>query len=210
MALMMGAGCDVSKLAISGPDTKPSVSASDIRLTAEDLSSRLSLNLEDSSVRVGQREDTVLAGPFKKPPRGTFLREMPPGMDDSFSIQGWETFDRTFSAVSKDQSVILAVYTTEAKAVDSFGSTLKDATARFGMPLDNVSTTGAEYVFWEDGTNRLMLCLYKGKGEETFTQALGLSRVMDSLRMDPGSARKDAAVSSARLFERQPATKSPE
>ena len=193
--LVMLAGCDISGLAINGKGPGPQFEVDEVKIEREALTSNLALMSKESAIRVGQKLNTALVGGFRKPLKGVTLRELPPGVSAEFSGLGWETPERTVSLVAKEDDVFLALdMLNTAKAQDR-----DDLVSRYqflyGEAKAKVSGPKSDYWFWEDGPVRVMICAVNvGDGMFRLTAALGLKDVMDRLRMDEDSAKRDVAA----------------
>ena len=190
--LMLG-GCAPEELRqINGNEVEP-VTSKDVAITSYSMSSKLEMVDGDSVIRVGQLLEDSLRGSYGKPPKATSLTELPPGLDETFEVKGWETYKRTFALVAKEDRVALALDFWE----DADASKIRDAETeyelKFGKPDFTVVTDRNSYSFWQDGSVRLMTLQSEGRNGMSFTVALGLTVLMDHLRMSPDTARNDAA-----------------
>lgn len=193
-------GCDVSGFKVEGEEGRRTVSASDLEVSAIDMASRLSLVGGGASVRLGQKDDSALVGEFQKPERAVNLTELPPGFGDGFQALGWETAERTVSLVSKDGAVVLALDTRGGLDSDRAERIVGDYIRAHGEPTSRVSSESADYWFWQDLGVRLMVCRYRCRQSgETVTAAVGLTVLMDALRMDEASAQRDSVAADALL-----------
>lgn len=200
------AGCDVTRLAIPASENRPKTTSNEVRLSAADLGSRLALRVDDTEIRVGNLAQDVFQGSFARPPRAVQWHELPPTLDESFGSDGWETPDRSLSLVSKDGSVVMAIYTTQTNAAADFDEATKHY--EYALPTQPLvrKDNNSEYRFWTDGAVTLMLCWFQDGKASTFSQVIGLSRLMRDLRMDPDSAEQDARTALDLIRKRQSAT----
>jgi len=205
LVLLLGgalAGCDPSGLALNQGETD-TLTASDVKLTSAHLSCDLAILAEESVIRIGQKHDSAMVGDFRAPARSVKLSELPPMFDESFGAAGWETPTRTVSLVTSDGNVVLALDMNEALDAAPVNEMIEKYRGNFGVPSSSVKTEHSEYLFWERQGVRLMLCIYRQKEKPaTVTKALGLTTLMDRLRMDAGSAQRDSASAETLLNPR--------
>ncbi|MBS1709518.1 MAG: hypothetical protein JSS65_12465 [Armatimonadetes bacterium] len=157
--------------------------------------SKLYIVSDAARLNVGMDVDLVLndakSGGFRRPERSTSINRMPPGFDAAYRCYGWETPNRSFGVITRGREVVLALDTYERadqKALDDLSALF---TTRFGTPT-SINGTRVHYDFWQDGSDRLMLCSTLDEvGNLSFTVALGNVLLMDYFRMDSSSAIED-------------------
>lgn len=189
------AGCDVSGLAINGKGPGPQLELDEVRIERDALTSNLALMSKESAIRVGQKLNTALIGGFRKPLKGVTLRELPPGLSAEFSGLGWETPERTVSLVAKEDDIFLALDMVNMAKLEDRNDLAARYEFLYGEPKAKVSGPNSDYWFWEDGPVRSMICAVKvDEKNYRLTTVLGLKDVMDRLRMDEDSAKRDVAA----------------
>lgn len=204
LLLICLSGCDVAGLAIEGKEGGTQLEVDEVRIGRESLTSSLALLSEESSIRIGQDLNTVLVGGFRKPKRGITLRELPPGLSGDFVGMGWETPERTVSLVAKETDIVMALDMENSVSADRCDEVVSQYQRIYGSSPLEVGDTKAKYRFWQSGTVRVMICVVQvGNGVYRLTSVLGLSEVMDRLRMDADSARQDVGAAAQIAAENQ-------
>lgn len=180
------------------------LTANRVTISSFALGAELQMQDEDSVIRVGQDVEAALSGAFAKPKKGTVIREMPPGFDDSFDVSGWEIYDRNVAVLSKEGRVVLALDHREKLTDETAESLALQYVLAFGEPMVVVENDRVRYHFWQEGTVMLMVADAQGRTSRSVTVALGLQTPMEKLRMSPEAARTDAEAALALLTEPVP------
>lgn len=195
-------GC-ASDLSIGEDGEQETFSAASLDLTTLDEPSRLAIRVGQSEVRLGDAIESVFVGEFERPERAVFVRELPPGFNDSFKGQGWESAQKSVAFVAADERVVLGLVTWFEASEEETQKILSGLNESFGLPDDTHRSEHFSYLFWEDGDQILMVCRYDdGKGKTMLTVSLGLRPIMERLRMTAKDARADASLAEERLRER--------
>lgn len=188
VASVMVSGCSPELISTKPTDGADVLNASDARITDRDQTSRLDMRINGGAVRVGQLAETVFEDGYRRPPKSTLLTELPPGFDAGFTSQGWETPKRHFSVVIADERVVLALDHWDDIETSDAQIALEQTITLNGKPDGEVGKGTVRYYFWNDGNVRLMVVVDQGEKPTKLTMAIGLSKLLDSLRMDPASA----------------------
>ncbi|MBX3115523.1 MAG: hypothetical protein KF836_13235 [Fimbriimonadaceae bacterium] len=191
--MMFIVGCDASQFTVNGVQTE-TVTADDITIDSDALTSNLALMTPQSSVRLGQKLGASLIGGFRKPDRAVLLKELPPGFGSGFNSVGWESPERTVSMVGREDDLVLALDAWNSISQEKHDDILTRYTFVYGEPTTKIEGRTAKYAFWNSGSVRLMICTVP-ETKETFTvtTVLGLATLMDRLRMNVDSAQRDVA-----------------
>ena len=201
LGLICLSGCGSQQIVGNQSGDVDLIGPSDVSISNIAPFSHLTLELDSGVIQIGQSTSLDFSGGFKKPTRATVLSELPPVLDDGFDSRGWETPDRHFSTVGKDGRLVLAL--DHFNSIDKVESTviIQDYQLRLGAPDSIVETEHTKYIFWQDGTVRLMLLQDSGGGQTRFTQALGIVKLMDALRINPENAREDSEIAEKQYLE---------
>lgn len=186
-------GCDPGQFTVNGVQAE-TITADDVNLSREALTSNLALMSSQSSIRIGQNLTTSLIGGFKKPDRAVSIKELPPGFGSGFQSVGWESPQRTVSMVGREDDLVLAIDVWDSLTQEKVDELLERYEFVYGKPGTQVPGDSATYSFWDSGEVRLMICVVtKEKDTFTVTTTLGLAQLMDRLRMNDDSAKRDVA-----------------
>lgn len=193
VAVLVLSGCGSEQLQFSDGTEVELLRPADVSIPSYAASSDLMLDFDGGIVQVGQDIGIPFKGGFAKPVKSTVLSELPPVVDEGFVSRGWETPERHFSVVGKDDRLILAVDHWNSIPADRANGIWQSVIVRVGEPETLIKTEHLQYGFWNDGLLRLMVVLDSGGSQMRLTQAVGVSTLMDSLRMNSERAREDSA-----------------
>lgn len=141
---------------------------------------------------------------FPKPPKAFTAVRLPDVLariqDPVLSAEGWSTAEESFGLVLIQERVILATHTLDGVDERQWSQIL-DRYDRF--PFLEAITVGSgkvQYRFYQQEGQRLMLAFATDyRGRRSITVALGLSDLMDTLRMSPSKAEEDFAKATEAL-----------
>jgi hypothetical protein len=154
--------------------------------------SRLAIVKRSGTVRVGDTYDQVLA--VFPEPRGAFNSvEVPASLPGGYRSRVWETSSEGLGVILFRDRVAVALYTLRRGDWELLRETVSRHEQAFpSIAIDVVSGERANYWFWEEGPQRLMICGFQPRsGETQITVALGDIATMNALRIGSGFARKD-------------------
>jgi hypothetical protein len=130
------------------------------------------------------------------------LKELPPGFGSGFRARGYETPREGLGLILVDNRVAVAMRRIEDVSADTAKDAVRRYVAEFGEPSESVSGARIEYRFWSKEDQRLMVCTAPDRKEPSrydVTVAVGVSTLMDALRMSYASAREDRAIAEKAL-----------
>lgn len=159
-----------------------------------DLAFRSRLALLDNGRRLGVGDSVQEALEFLPAPRKAYaFRELPPGFEEPYRAEGWETDAEGFGVISLEGKVVLTLRTRENASNSLIEDTVRTYTRdNRSLPPERVTGKTAEYWFFERESHRLMIASVKDlEGKRSLTIALGDVSVMDALRMSPAKALQD-------------------
>lgn len=192
-SLFLMGGCDPAQFTLNGTQTE-TLSSDDVVLSTDALNSNLALVTPQSSVRIGQNLSSSLIGGFRKPDKAVIIKELPPGFGNGFTSTGWESPQRTVSMVGREDDLVLAIDVWDALSQEKMAEHVRRYEEIYGLPDSKVEGSSASYRFWNNGSVRLMICSVPlEKDMYTVTTSLGLAVLMDRLRMNEDSAKRDIA-----------------
>lgn len=201
------AGCDPGQFAVGNGSKGDLLLAEEVTITQSALDSPLALHTQDSLIRVGQNLGSSLIGGFRRPEKGVALHELPPQFSSGFRASGWETPERTVSLVGRDDDVVLALETWTGMKAEKREQLFDRYQRLYGTPEHRVEGPAGEYLFWDDGAVRLMICwVPDAQRGSTVTTVVGLSVLMDRLRMNPEAAQRDLAAATELMRAAQETT----
>lgn len=196
VALSFLCGCEGGNGATPVPELAVDVGAPAQR---PDLSFRSRLALLDNGRRLGVGDPVQEALEFLPAPRKAYaFRELPPGFEEPYRAEGWETDAEGFGVISLDGKVVLTLRTQEDASQTLIEETVRAYTRdNRSLPPERVTGQAAESWFFERESHRLMIAAVKDpNGKRSLTLALGDVSVMDALRMSPAKALQDRDGSS--------------
>lgn len=174
------------------------------KLEPPNLEQRTTLRMirKGDEVRVGDPIESALRV-FREEKNSYLVNEMPAGWKDpAYTCQGWDNGTIGFSAFVYDDKIVMGLYH-EDRADEN---RLQEIWADYqrAIPVTETSKiTGSRvrYWFWEQGGHRLMICATQIPQEGlSITIALGDTRIMDILRMNPLMADRDRQAAE-KLFQ---------
>lgn len=152
---------------------------------------------------------------FEPQAKSTPFSNLPEAFADNFTASGWERVPFSFGCIGYTQEdrlsgtrtfddvVVLAMVTREDVDADTVAEALRTYSANFGPPDEDTTGRlqgqGLDYWFWTVPGRRLMISAsVDPKGKRSLTIALGVPKVMTTLRMSPELAVEDrqAAIES--------------
>ncbi|RYG45694.1 hypothetical protein EON79_12000 [bacterium] len=137
------------------------------------------------------------------PPKGSFpLSDLPDRFRPPYSVRGWDGAREGFGAILYDDKVVTAMIQNER--VDA--GIAEELRARYNRELVSitpveVTSESANFTFWEDDHQRLMLVVQKTGETVRTTVGLGDKIVMDALGASVERARQDGQQLDALLKE---------
>jgi hypothetical protein len=136
-------------------------------------------------------------------PSGSFDgSQLPPGFSTGFKARGWSTPRESFATLHAGGKIMLAIWHRENVDADVVREiTLAHEEAMADVPSQVVPGNRIHYVFWTAGTQRAMISVSpNAKGQTGITVAVGDTRVMDPLRMNPNDAAADRQTAEQELL----------
>ncbi len=204
------AGCDPGQFTVGNGSQGDVLLAEDITITQSALDSPLALHTQNSLIRVGQSLGSCLIGGFRRPDKGVSINELPPQFSTGFRTAGWETPERTVSVVGREDDVVLALETWTSMKPEKRDAHIERYQLIYGLPDHRVVDNAGEYLFWDDGAVRLMICVVPNpQNGFHVTSVVGLSILLDRLRMNPEAAQRDLIVAAELLRAESEATREP-
>lgn len=144
-------------------------------------------------IQVGHSQDFVER--VMPSPAGSFpIRSLPPAFKPPFRAMGYESGGSSFGTIYFEDKLALAM----SYSVNINPTGLRDLTARyitaFGDPTVEIQQGMTHYRFWENASQRLMICSHmEPSNKYSVTEAVGHVNVMDALRMGQKQATNDVA-----------------
>lgn len=163
--------------------------------------SRLFMVGSDSLLRLG--DDWGDAQKVFPAPKGSFpITDLPDRFSPPYTARGWEATRDGFGVILYDERIVEAMLQNE-RSDTVFADDLRrryDNELTSLTPVEVKSAT-ANFVFWEDGDQRLMLLVQKLSDKVRTTVALGDKKVMDAIGASTERARQDGQQLDALLKE---------
>lgn len=181
--------------------TRPEVK---VVLPRESEMHALSMGRSGRSIRIGDAEDRVFSI-FVKPNRASDFFEEPPIQGDEYLSRGWQSQAESFGGIFLRGQLILGQYMVEKLPADSIEELMMEVSRDQGdLSYEEVPGKYGRYRFWQSGSDRLMAVVTTDvKGQSSFTLVLGISNVMDALRMNVDGARQDLMSATQLLDQAQ-------
>ncbi len=190
-----------ASLVLSGCGAPTAINAVDPGSSAPDLAIErpespsmgdLAIYVGDKSVQVGDNEREVLDNLPR--PKGAYeFSQDPPIRDDKLTCRGWESSTQSFAGIFKEGRSVLAMMLYERVESGAIEPLLARLRSNFGPETTTISDNATRYLFWDRGNQRLMFCetvtKYDGR---VVSVVVGLSSVMQQLRMDPETGKADS------------------
>lgn len=199
--LLVAAGCSKPPAPVAKTTPPPIRFAGKVPVPNSLAPTDLGILNDGNLLRVGDSlEDANRAFPA---PQDIFgLKELPPGFGTGFRARGYETPREGLGLILVDNRVAVALRRVEDISADAANESLRRYVEEFGDASETVKGARIEYRFWSKEDQRLMVCLAPDRKEPTrfdVTVAVGVSTLMDALRMSYASAREDRAIAEKAL-----------
>lgn len=199
--LLVIAGCSKQPAPVATKTPPPIRFAGKVDVPNSLAPTDLGILNDGAPVRVGDSlEDANRAFPA---PQDIFgLKELPPGFGSGFRARGFETPRDGLGLILVDNRVAVAMRRIEDVSADAAKEAVRRYVAEFGDASESVSGARIEYRFWSKEDQRLMVCTAPDRKEPSrfdVTVAVGVSTLMDALRMSHASAREDRAIAEKAL-----------
>lgn len=199
--LLVLAGCSKTPAPVAKNTPPPIRFAGKVAVPNSLAPTDLGILNDGTLLRVGDSlEDANRAFPA---PQDIFgLKELPPGFGSGFRARGFETPREGLGLILVDNRVAVAMRRLEDVSVDAAKEAVRRYVAEFGDATESVSGARIEYRFWTKEDQRLMVCTAPDRKETSrfdVTVAVGVSTLMDALRMSHASAREDRAIAERAL-----------
>lgn len=161
----------------------------------------LALTVADKRIILGDNAARI-AELVPRPPNSWEFRELPPMLDNEFSVRGWEDRDGGFGAILKDGRLVFAMRAYENVSPELLQE-IKEACARGvarGIKPFEYGNDNMGYRFYRDGETQIMIAWAPDiRGRVGVTTAIGLMPLMTALRMDSRFALEDLAAAEEQL-----------
>ncbi len=181
----------------------------DVQVTIPETGSESALAIfnEDRALRVGDSEKVAFEV-FPRPGKAFEDDELPQQVGGKYKAHTWESTTQSFGVITLDSRVVLAMQSIDNASKEQADNLIQRYTQALSMVDPKVvGGTASTSLFWELGTQRLMICKSLDyKGRITLTVAVGDEKMMDLLRMNPVFAAKDQAQA-AQILQQQQALK---
>ncbi len=131
------------------------------------------------------------------------LRTLPDRFGNDFEAHGWETNEgQGYGVITRKDLVVAAIYHADGLEDDYSRGLLAEQREHTGnLPIHEVQSGKASWSFWESGSQRLMVLLYKGAKGTDVTLLMGDAKVLDAL----GATRPTLSNPSVAPFLTRPA-----
>jgi hypothetical protein len=186
---LLAVGCQSQNVAASSP-SQPAPTAT---VPPPDFSaSRLAMVVWGHHLKVGDPSESA-ANVFPNRERLSEQNDLPFAFGNDFKARTWERGDDGFGVIIHDGKIAAALATIGGATQDTLTEILRDEEKEMpGMDPKIVSGQHAVYRFWEDGSQRLMICWFQGHAKSSVTLAIGDDRVLDAIGASPDSATVSA------------------
>ncbi|RYG36862.1 hypothetical protein EON81_08455 [bacterium] len=195
------AGCQNGGTAKGAP-AEVAESSTPIGAPSEPGPSKLFLIGDNTLLRIG--DDAADSQKAFPPPKGSFpLSDLPDRFRAPYTARGWDAAREGFGAILYDDKIVGAMIQNER--VDA--NVAEELQARYNRELSSitpveVTSDAANFTFWDDEKQRLMLVVQKMSDKTVRTTvALGDNVVMDALGASVERARQDGQQLDALLKE---------
>lgn len=194
-------GCSRSEPVAQKPTIPPIRFGTKVEVPSSLAPTDLGLMGESGSLRVGDSLEEA-SRVFPSPQNAFGLKELPPGFGPTFKARGFETREEGLGLILVDDRVAVAIRREENVNGEKVEEVTKAFVRQFGEPDESVTGARIEYRFWNKEDQRLMLCSAPDREDPThydMTMAVGVSNLMDALRMSYPMAREDRAMAERAL-----------
>lgn len=166
-----------------------------------EVRSNLRMIRNGEELRVGDPIDSALRI-FREEKNAYKIADMPPGWkDESYTCQGWDNGTMGFGAILFDDKVCLGLYHEYKANQERLDEILNTYERLHSDEVKTIVGSRVRYWFWENLGHRLMICAVQSPRDGTnIAIALGDSKVMDIMGMNPENAEKDRVVAD-KLFQ---------